>query len=93
MLVDSSISGLGAEDAVEEAKSYYVEIGHEGHSVIQKALQDNSDIKDQLSAKGIYWPQSDYEVLSGDGFFNNLTEEQGVELLKGFAQIAQRQLQ
>ena len=93
MLVDSSISGLGAEDAVEEAKSYYEEIGHDGHSVIQKALQENSDIKDQLSAKGIIWPQSDYEVLSGDGFFNNLTDEQGVELLKGFEQIAHRQLQ
>ena len=93
MLVDSSISGLGAEDAVEEAKSYYEEIGDDGHSVIQKALQENSDIKDQLSAKGIIWPQSDYDVLSGDGFFNNLTDEQGVELLKGFEQIAHRQLQ
>ena len=49
MLVDSSISGLGAEDAIEEAKSYYEEIGDDGHSVIQKALQDNSDIKDQLA--------------------------------------------
>ena len=34
MLVECAISGLGAEDAVEEAKSYYEEIGHEGHSVI-----------------------------------------------------------
>ena len=92
MLVDSSISGLGAEDAVEKAKSYYEEIEDDGHAVIQRALQENPDIKDQLSAQGIYWPQSDYEVLSGDGFFNNLTDEQGVELLKGFEQIARRQL-
>ena len=93
MLVDSSLAGLGAEDAVEEAKMYYQEIGENGHSIIQESLQSNSDIDEQLRKEGIIWPQSDYEVLSGDGFFNNLTGEQGVILLKGFQQIARRNLE
>ena len=50
MLADNQIAGLGAEDAVEEAKSYYDELGDNAHSIIKKVLDENSDIKDQLKA-------------------------------------------
>ena len=93
MLSDNQIAGLGPDDSIEEAKSYYEEIGDNAHSIIKEALESNTDIKDQLKAKGIIWPQGDYEILSGDGFFNNLTGEQGVILLNGFQQIARRNLE
>ena len=81
MLLDNQLTGLGAEDAIEEAKAYYDEIGDNAYSIIKEALDQNLDIKDSLRANGIVWPQCDYEVLSGDGFFNKLTGEQGVILI------------
>ena len=92
LLADNQIASLGPDDAVEEAKSYYETIGDNAHSIIKEALESNKDIRDQLKAKGIIWPQGDYEILSGDGFFNKLTGEQGVILLNGFQQIARRNL-
>ena len=48
MLADNQIASLGPDDAVEEAKGYYGEIGDNAYSIIKEALEQNEDIKDQL---------------------------------------------
>ena len=72
---------------------YYLKLGDNGHSIIQKALEQNKDIDLKLKGQGIIWPQNDDQILSSDGYFNDpkqLNWEQAKVLLKCFQEIAHR---
>ena len=71
MIIECSIVPLGPESAVDEAKMYYLKLGDNGHSIIQKALEQNGDIELKLKEQGIIWPRNDDQILSSDGYFND----------------------
>ena len=49
--------------------------------------KDGSALGDILFNEGLNWPSIESEVLSTDGFFNSLTEEQAIEVSKALEQF------
>ena len=51
-------------------------------AISKEANNDESELANVIFNLGLSWPSNKSDVLSDNGFFNSLTEEQAIELSK-----------